>query len=254
LFVLFLRIGITILGNAMQPSDNPHLIDGMVDATQMLVFHQDPSMNGAKTIYRSVNGTEGIEFTWSDWIFVNNLEYLNGQYRHVFFKGNNNLESSGLNFPNNAPGLYIAPSTNALIVMMNTYDVINQEIVVPDLPLNKWVNVIIRCRNTQLDVYINGTIARSLQLTGVPKQNYGDVYVAANGGFAGNISNLWYYNTALGTSAIQSLVRQGPTTRMIASPGSGMTDSTFNYLSLRWYLGGAGDMFNGLDRISMFQS
>ena len=40
-----------------------------------------------------------------------------------------------------------------------------------------------------MDIYANGTIVRSLQLTGVPKQNYGNVYVGANGGFDGYVSN-----------------------------------------------------------------
>jgi hypothetical protein len=144
--------------------------------------------------------------------------------------------------PNNAPGLYIAPNTNALVVVMNTFNVINEEIIIPDIPINKWVNIIIRCQNTTLDVYINGTIARSINLVGVPKQNYGDVYVAMNGGFDGYISNLWYYNYALGTAAIQNLVTKGPNTKMIG--GNGLADKMYNYLSLRWFFYGAGDSYN----------
>jgi hypothetical protein len=34
-------------------------------------------------------------------------------------------DSQGLNFPNNAPGLYISPNSNSLVVMMNTFNVIN---------------------------------------------------------------------------------------------------------------------------------
>ncbi|MEI6614520.1 MAG: LamG-like jellyroll fold domain-containing protein, partial [Chrysiogenales bacterium] len=98
-------------------------------------------------------------------------------------------QPQGLNFPNNAPGLYIAPNTNNLVIFMNTFNVINEEIEVNDIPLNKWVNVMIRCENTTLDVYINGTIVKSHHLHGVPKQNYGDVYIAPNGGFSGYISN-----------------------------------------------------------------
>jgi len=63
-----------------------------------------------------------------------------------------------------------------------------------------------------------------------------------NGGFDGNISNLWYYNYALGTSEIQSLAKSGPNTKM-ASSGS-MNVKNPNYLSLRWFFYGAGDMFN----------
>ena len=241
-FIVLFRLGISVLSWFFAPNDSPHLIDGMVDATQMIIFPQDPSSNGSVTIYRSVNATDGIEFTWSTWIFINNLETSSGMYKHIFSKGNSDIGSNGIIEPNNAPGLYIAPNTNALVVMMNTYYVINEEIIIPDIPLNKWINVIIRCQNTTLDVYINGTISRSINLTGVPKQNYGDVYVAMNGGFSGYISNLWYYNYALGTTAIQDLVNKGPNTSMIGS--NGMSNPTYNYLSLRWFFYGAGDAYN----------
>lgn len=241
-FVILLRVGISVMAYFFKPTESPHLIDGMVDATQMIVFEQDPSSNGGTTIYRSVNATDGIEFTWSTWLFIDNLQTNSGIYKHVFSKGNSNLQENGLIFPNNAPGLYIAPNTNALVVMMNTFNVINEEVVIPDIPLNKWLNVIIRCQNTTMDVYINGTIARSIDLVGVPKQNYGDVYVAMNGGFAGSISNLWYYNYALGTSAIQKIANDGPNTTMIG--GNGMNDRNTNYLSLRWFFYGAGDAYN----------
>jgi hypothetical protein len=241
-FIILLRVGLSVISYFFKPSDSPHLFDGMVDASQMIIFEQDPSNNGSKTIYRSVDATNGIEFTWSVWIFIENIQTNSGIYKHVFSKGNSDLKENGLIYPNNAPGLYIAPNTNALVVMMNTFNVINEEIIIPDIPLNKWINVIIRCQNTTLDIYINGTITRSINLIGVPKQNYGDVYVAMNGGFAGNISNLWYYNYALGTAAIQRISEYGPNTRMIGS--TGMNDRYFKYLSMRWFFYGAGDSYN----------
>jgi hypothetical protein len=240
-FIISLRSGISLLSYLLKPSDSPHLIDGMVDATQMIIFPQDPSSNGAVTIYRSVNETDGLEFSWSSWIFINNLQTNEGIYKHIFSKGNSNLNEKGMVEPNNAPGLYIAPNTNALVVVMNTYNVINEEIVIPDIPLNKWVNIIIRCQNTTVDVYINGTIARSMNLVGIPKQNYGDVYVAMNGGFNGYISNLWYYNYALGTSAIQSIANKGPNTHMTGNTNA-LTTNIYNYLSLRWFFTGANNM------------
>jgi hypothetical protein len=243
-FIILLRVGISVLSYFFKPSESPHLIDGMVNASQMIVFQQDPSSNSAVTIYRSVDATDGIEFTWSVWLFIDSInnEGTAGTYKHIFSKGNSDLAPNGLIQPNNAPGLYIAPNTNTLVVMMNTFNVINEELLIPDIPLNKWVNVIIRCQNTTLDVYVNGTITRSVNLIGVPKQNYGDVYVAMNGGFDGYISNLWYYNYALGTSAIQKLASDGPNTKMIGS--NGMDNKFFDYLSLRWFFYGAGDAYN----------
>lgn len=245
-FVILLRVGIALISRFNKPSDSPRLINGMVDASQMIIFPQDPSGNNSQTIYRSVNANDGIEFTWSVWIYINNLNNsgTTPSYKHIFSKGNSDLQTNGLINPNNAPGLYITPNSNTLVVMMNTFNVINEEVLIPDIPLNKWVNVIIRCKNTTLDVYVNGTIARSINLIGVPKQNYGDVYVAMNGGFNGNISNLWYYNYALGTSKIQDIVYDGPNTKMISSSGSGMDNNMFDYLSLRWFFTGVGDGYN----------
>jgi len=243
-FIILLRVGISLLGYFLEPSQSPKLINGMVDASQMMIFPQDPSNNGAVTIYRSTNAADGLEFTWSVWLMINDLynSGVTGQYKHIFHKGNSDLSNNGVNFPNNAPGLYLEPNTNALVVMMNTFENINEEITVPDIPLNKWVNVIIRCQNKTLDIYVNGTIIRSLELSGVPKQNYGDVFVAMNGGFNGYISNLWYYNYALGTSAIQNLAREGPNTKLVGSNGANSKNA--DYLSLRWYFYGDHDMYN----------
>jgi hypothetical protein len=53
---------------------------------------------------------------------------------------------------------------------------------------------------------------------------------------------LWYYNYALGTSAIQKLVEQGPNTKMVG--GNGLSDTLYSYLSMRWFFYGAGNGFN----------
>jgi len=241
-FIVILQFSLGVLSWFFGENESPRLINGMIDAKQLIVIPQDPSMKNSKPIVRSVNGPNGIEFTWSVWVFIDDTP--SSKYRHIFSKGNADVTETGLNFPNNAPGLYIMPNTNALKVIMNTYNNINEEVVIDDIPLNKWVNVIIRCRNTNLDVYINGTITKSLKLTSVPKQNYGDVNIALNGGFSGYISNLWYYNYALGTAAIYNLVKTGPNTRM--SSKSAMSVKNANYLSLRWFFAGAGDQFNPL--------
>ena len=250
IFIILLRFGITLLGYLLGPDGSPRLIDGMVDAKQLMVIQQDPSLKDSITISRSSNANEGIEFTWSVWIFIEELTYHSGRYRCVFYKGNDyatnthshSKDTLGLNFPNNAPGLYIAPNSNSLVVMMNTFNVINEEITIDNIPINKWLNVIIRCQNNTLDIYINGTIIKSHYLHGVPKQNYGDVYIAPNGGFAGYISNLWYYNYALGTAEIAKLVNKGPNTYMKTS--NGVNIKSRDYLSLRWFFYGMGDGYN----------
>lgn len=240
-FIVVLQLCISFMAWLFDPSKNPRLMKGMINAQNGFVIPQDPRMKDHNTLVRSVNGPNGIEFTWSVWLFIDG----NGSstnYRHVFSKGNLNFAENGLNFPNNAPGLYIMPNTNALYVIMNTYNNMNETATVKDVPLNKWMSVIIRCRNTNLDVYINGVITKSVKLSSVPKQNYGDVNVAMNGGFNGYISNLWYYTYALGTAAIYNIVKAGPNTKLIDN----VSDKTTDYLSTRWFFAGAGDQYNPL--------
>jgi len=237
IFIFLLRTGINIIGWLLSPSGNIKLIDGMINARHSEMFLQDPNKKNAKPVLRSINKSRGIEFTWSVWIFIDNLDENSDQYKHIFHKGNDKMNYTntpiGLNEPNNGPGLYITPNKNDLLVIMNTFDKIDEKINVQDIPLNKWVNIIIRCEDKTVDIYINGRIATRHKASGVPFQNYGDVYVALNGGFPGYISNLWYWNKALNTSDIQSLVSSGP--NMSMADNSNLKHSSPQYLSLRWF-------------------
>ncbi len=250
LFIFALRLGTTILSSIFSFSNSPYLVKGMVDAKQMINIPQDPNLNNSITITRSVNEDDGIEFTYSVWIYIDDLEYNKGNFRHIFHKGNDNINfesqdgiPSGMNQPNNAPGLYIAPNTNALVIVMNTFNTINNEVIIPDIPLNKWVCVQIVVENREMDVYINGLLSRRMILDGVPKQNYGDVFVAMNGGFSGYISDLRYFNYRLGTSRIQSIVNKGPNLEM---SGDMIKKAKPRYLSMRWFFEGSGvtDAYN----------
>jgi len=246
LFVLAIRLGSSLITWWLTPSNNPSLIPCMIDGKQPMIIQQNPALDKAIPIMRSVNNTEGLEFTWSVWLFLDDFLYKEHEYKHVFHKGNDNFNVTtppvGMNYPNNAPGLYITPDTNALLVVMNTFDKINDEVVVNDLPMNKWVNVIIRVSNQhQLDIYINGTLAKRHILAGIPKQNYGNVYACMNGGFSGHLSSLKYFSKALGTNEIQSLVDSGPSIVACNKSDDPLKRKNANYLATRWYFSGAGD-------------
>lgn len=110
----------------------------------------------------------------------------------------------------------------------NIYD----DIIVPEMPVNKWVSIIIRLENNNiLDVYINGRLLRRAHLRGVARQNYGPTNVSLNGGFGGQISELRYFNYAIGTAEIDWIVEQGPN---LTATGSDLTAKPY-YLSNRWF-------------------
>lgn len=244
LFVLFLRLGTSLITWAMSPSRSPKLVKGIIQGTKSKIIPQDPKTTGSIPILRSINQTSGIEFSYSVWLFIEDLKDL-GKYKHIFHKGNDGFATTGanngMNFPNNAPGLYLGKDSNnlnSLVVAINTYDPtgsstsqqVNELIHVNDIPLNKWINVIIRVVGRNLDIYINGTIVKRHVMKGVVKQNYGDVYVNMNGGFDGLLSDLWYHDHGLNVTEIQKIVSSGPNMDMDKS-----IDIFPPYFSIKWY-------------------
>jgi hypothetical protein len=238
IFIILLRLGVSFISWLFTPSSSPTLINGMIDGKELNIISQDPSSSSLSTqINRSSNKKGGIEFTWSTWLFIDDITYRQGQYRHIFHKGNDNINitnsPTGMNFPNNAPGLYLSPADNKLHVIMNTVSnsEVNEVIEIDNIPIKKWVNVIIRLKNTILDVYINGTISGRLVLQNVPKQNYNNVYACQNGGFTGKLADLRYFARALSIFEINSVVSSGPNTTTSKLDISTVSKGTYSYLS-----------------------
>jgi len=217
LFVFLLRAGVMLMGWLLSPSPNPKVVKGLKDAKKLKVAIQNPNLSGAIPIIRSKNQRGGMEFTWSVWLYIDDLQYKMGQVKHIFHKGSEQSKD-GKAYPNNAPGLYLHPTRNTLIISMNTYTAMNEEVEINDIPLNKWINVAIRVRGRNLDVYINGQLALRHVFT-------------SNGGYSGSMSDLWYHDYALTGTQIMDIVRDGPdltveTTKTLAVPP---------YLSLKWF-------------------
>ena len=183
---------------------SPYLLEETKDAKRRLVITQDPYKQGSINLPRSLNEQNGIEFSYSGWLFIDNYNYKLGQWKHVFHKGN---ETS---WPLRAPGMWLHPDKNALRVYMNTYNEISEYLDIDNIPINKWFSFVISVKGQTMDVYLNGNLKKSLKLTGIPKQNYSDVYINAFGGFSGFISNLRYYDFALNYNEIDGIVKGGP--------------------------------------------
>jgi len=241
LFIFAARLGSRFLNWIVTPARNPILIDGMKDAKKLSIIHQNPSVGGSKPVLRSVNERHGLEFTWSVWLYIDDVSPNNKNSRkHIFHKGSsgklidgdkyNDINVSGLAFPNNGPGLYLHENKNNLIVVMNTFDSVLEEVEIEDIPLNKWINVVLKVKGKKLDTYINGSIVNRHIFQSVPKQNYGDVYVNMNSGYSGMLSSLRYFDKALTGVEIENLVKTGP--NMTAT---GDMNIFPKYLSLRWF-------------------
>jgi hypothetical protein len=259
IFSSLFYIGSKILFIMLSPSQTPYIIKGMKDATEAVTVTQALGSKTSIPLLRSINQYEGIEFTYSFWIYVTNLEYKDdSDYMHVFNKGSppNSVGEggSGLFGPNNAPGVYLYKGKRnysdklmdsfpllGMLVRMNVYHNNNSvgkayydDIYVDAIPIKKWVGIIIRSTSQNIvDIYINGSLTKRHKLSNIVKQNYDNLYINYNGGFAGNISDLKYYNYSIGTFEINSITSKGPSLK--TKKNSNIQKSKPHYLSSEWY-------------------
>ena len=244
-FVILLRVGTAVLSYIFTPSSDPILLNGMKDGTSFAIIPVDPSQPNAVPILRSKNEHDGLVFTWSSWIFLKQPDLQNNtcapgacsttsnkEYRHIYSKGSDIKGTNGIMKPNNAPGLYVTHDHTTLAVVVSTFDNPNEKILINDLPIGHWMNVIIRQDQHRLDIFINGMLTRSTILPSIPNQNYDPVFLGLNGGFQGYLSQLQYFARALGANKIKQLVDAGPSLKTV---DGNLKQTDAHYLSFRWF-------------------
>ena len=253
LFGLFFRLGVYILTLFYIPAKSPIIIKGMRQTNTEKIYNVNPNQYDPKPILRSINQNQGMEFTWSTWIMINSVDYPDENPRLFFSKGKSvdsfDSSPSKKEFVMNSPGLYLydpitkTGKTNCLSVVVSFFEKLNTNsntlkpydiISINNIPMKKWINVIIRVHGRVVDIYINGTLTKRKQYDLVIKQNYGDIYTGSNYyGVDGYISSLRYFDYAIGNNLIQDIMYNGPNLKMVETE---MTETQPPYLAMKWYL------------------
>lgn len=181
---------------------------------------------------------------------------------HIFHKGSSALEEyvddntliSDVKLHNNAPGAYLAVINHknsetynidasgvnvnhsiALLLYMDTIDgpsARKSPIVVPHIPSQKWINVTLVAKQSTLYVYINGILKKLHTYNNVFKLNYDSVHIGSSINY-GELSNLKYWNRAISTYEINSIISKGPNLTTIESES--YANEFPRYLSMNWY-------------------
>ena len=261
IFGLLFRLGVYILTLFFTPDPSPIVIKGMRPTNTLKEYNVNPSAVDPKPILRSINENQGMEFTWSTWIWIDNVDSSDASPKRIFSKGSsttgikndlkdsfNTANNKVEHFYMNSPGLYIydpatqSCNTNVLSVVLSFFDE-NETLsskspyeVIPiyNVPLQKWVNIVIRVQSKTVDIYLNGVLTKRKNYKRVVKQNYGNIFVGSQkSGMNGYISSLRYFNYAAGNNQIQDIIALGPNLKM---EGESMQDTKPPYLAMRWYL------------------
>jgi len=213
-----------------------------------ITISQNPNVYGSKPIHLSDNERSGIEFSYSFYLNVHPAAFRQELgLLHIFHKGYSSQ------FPLLAPGVYMRSDTNTLRVYMNTYKTWNNFVEIENIPVSKWVHVAIVCKESALEVYINGNLSKKLSFDGyTPYQNYEDICCFSQrritlthtkvpsvdengfnvfGSMKGMLSRLTYFSYAICYSEIQTLMNEGPSSTMDSSVMSEIPP----YLADNWW-------------------
>tara|TARA_A100001011_G_scaffold373220_1_gene432402 strand:- start:938 stop:1909 length:972 start_codon:yes stop_codon:yes gene_type:complete len=211
-FFIILRLGTQFIVWYNQPDPNPYVVTCRRDGELSKEIPVNPKIKNSIPILRSKDEREGVEFTWSLWLYVDKPHAGNSasgqesspRYYHIFHKGTlagtqGILSRSGAH--DATPGLYLMAKqtdatsnsnstlTNSLVAVTNTFkgntasaeegglDGLEKTTVIESLPIRKWIHVAIRVENKNFDVYVNGVLANRRVLESLPRQNYGNVYL-----------------------------------------------------------------------------
>lgn len=195
-------------------------------------FDQDPGTKNSLLLPLSDNERTGAEFSYSFYLWINpNSFRTDDGLLHIFHKGN------PVPYPLMGPGVFLKSNTNTLRVYMNSTSNWNNFVDIENIPVSKWVHVVVMARSNAIEVYINGNLAKKLNMDGaVLYQNFGNLYLFSPrntflgkvgdtentrtqifGTYTGNLSNLIYYSYALSYTEIQTMMAMGPSSKMETS-------------------------------------
>lgn len=156
--------------------------------------------NVLKTISASsIPSGVSYNFTYSIWIYIDDWSYNYGSEKVIFSKGD-------------SPKVYLGANENDLNVSMKLDGGSNTFMCgLPNIPLQRWTNIIITLNGRSMDLYLNGKLTRTCLLKDVPKiDTTSDLLLTPNGGFSGYTTNFKYWSDTVNPQQSWNIYKSGP--------------------------------------------
>jgi hypothetical protein len=186
---------------------------------------------------------EGGEFTVSTWIYITNWSYRAGFNKSILNVGGPNFDTIRIYLGGNKPKLSVRIQTKeaGISSSMSTGQVISQMPAeslekstqnatfgvlqtdsglldssplcdLPEIDLQRWVNITVAVNGKTCDVYMDGKLSRSCVLPSFFKVDAGgySANLLAYGGFGGRIATTTMYDAALNPEQVYKNYMAGP--------------------------------------------
>ena len=151
------------------------------------------------------------DYTFSVWIYVNTWSEKYGQKKTILRRTTSDAEKNPI------PEIYLKENTNDLMIKISTYASGNSgtkgnidECPIKNIPLQKWVHILMAVNNRTNDVYIDGKLVKTCMLDGVAMlDKLGSLVLCPDGGFSGYTSKLRYYARAVNPREAYEIYKEG---------------------------------------------
>jgi hypothetical protein len=185
----------------------------------------------ASTISASSLATNGgvasSNFAYSTWFYINNWNYRYGKPKVIFGRmgspsGQGQGSVDGVSGLDPCPAVVLGAVENDISISLGCYPGVNQQPTTPggttvvhtcsvsNVPIQKWVNLVVSVYGRSMDVYIDGKLVRTCLLPGVASvNNNSNIYVTPNGGFDGWTSKIQYYPNSINPQEAWNIYSQG---------------------------------------------
>lgn len=173
---------------------------------------------------------EASNFAYSVWFYVNDWNYRYGEPKIIL--GRMGAQSSdgkgsiqGISGINPCPAIVLGPVENNVAVSLACYPGAEQSTasssnktiihtcMVANIPIQKWVNLVVSVYGRSMDLYIDGKLVRTCLLPGTAQINSNsDLHVTPKGGFDGWTSKIQYYPNSLNPQEVWNIYASGYST------------------------------------------
>jgi hypothetical protein len=215
--------------------NDPSTLQGMQDGkTSSRIDYSQLSTNGSDAA--------PVNFTYSVWFYVNDWNYKYGKPKVIFGRmgakspsdvsassGDRGVKNnSGGGMPDiggkdPCPAVVLGAIENNVSISVSCYPgqdtqpsapgekTIVHTCNVANVPIQRWVNLLVSIYGRTLDVYLNGKLTRTCLLPGiVSTSQYSPIFVTPAGGFDGWTSKLQYWPESYNPQQAWNVYSNGP--------------------------------------------
>ena len=155
-------------------------------------------------------------YSYSMWIYVNDWNTRFGSEKIILTKQSKGLVGTITYKP--SPRIALGAYDNTLAVTVECYPTIETESDTPkifnctveNIPIQKWVNILVSLYGRTLDIYLDGKLVRTCILPGVAKITATDnILITPGGGFDGFTTNIRYMPQASSPQQAYDIYKEG---------------------------------------------